>query len=211
MIKAIPTRYHGIKFRSRLEAKWAVFFDACGVDWSYEPEGYSLLDGECYLPDFLLKAVPIHKSFGNSNEIIYEKTMDLYIEVKGKMHICDAKKLHACVEKNTFPFLIVGDIPKHDTSESIDKVIFERAYKDFSFGMAEFNSCYIDGDEFGLVPGISQDGKFGLFGHDGSYTQYLDLDKTEKAYDIARNVRFDHGYTPTYQQVIDMMREEFSR
>ena len=34
MIKAIPTEYKGYRFRSRLEARWAVFFDACGADWA---------------------------------------------------------------------------------------------------------------------------------------------------------------------------------
>lgn len=50
-IKAIPTRYKGYHFRSRLEARWAVFFDAMGLKWEYEPEGFDL-DGELYLPDF---------------------------------------------------------------------------------------------------------------------------------------------------------------
>ncbi len=41
-MKPIETEYKGYRFRSRLEARWAVFFDACGVDWEYEPEGYRL-------------------------------------------------------------------------------------------------------------------------------------------------------------------------
>ena len=52
-MKAIQTEYKGYLFRSRLEARWAVFFDACGVRWEYEPEGYDLGDGIYYLPDFL--------------------------------------------------------------------------------------------------------------------------------------------------------------
>jgi len=48
-IKAIQTEYRGYLFRSRLEARWAVFFDACGVDWEYEPEGYDLGSGGYYL------------------------------------------------------------------------------------------------------------------------------------------------------------------
>ena len=32
-MKPIETVYKGFKFRSRLEARWAVFFDACGVRW----------------------------------------------------------------------------------------------------------------------------------------------------------------------------------
>ena len=53
-IKAISTNYSGHLFRSRLEARWAVFFDHMGVRWEYEPEGYELSDGLWYLPDFYL-------------------------------------------------------------------------------------------------------------------------------------------------------------
>ncbi|MGL4377743.1 MAG: hypothetical protein ACRCT1_14990 [Microcoleaceae cyanobacterium] len=51
LITPIETIYHGIKFRSRLEARWAVFFTALGLDFVYEPDGYDL-DGVWYLPDF---------------------------------------------------------------------------------------------------------------------------------------------------------------
>lgn len=53
-VEAIPTRYAGHRFRSRLEARWAVFFDAAGIPWDYEPEGYRLGDRHFYLPDFFL-------------------------------------------------------------------------------------------------------------------------------------------------------------
>jgi hypothetical protein len=52
--KAIQTEYRGYLFRSRLEARWAVFFDACRIPWEYEPEGLVLSDGTNYLPDFYL-------------------------------------------------------------------------------------------------------------------------------------------------------------
>ena len=52
-IKPIETRYKGYRMRSRLEARWAVFFDALGIDWEYEKEGFDL-DGIYYLPDFWL-------------------------------------------------------------------------------------------------------------------------------------------------------------
>jgi hypothetical protein len=51
-VKAIQTSYKGYRFRSRLEARWAVFFDALGIKWEYEPEGFELGFGERYLPDF---------------------------------------------------------------------------------------------------------------------------------------------------------------
>jgi nucleoside 2-deoxyribosyltransferase len=53
-IQAIETRYKGYRFRSRLEARWAVAFDAMGWKWQYEPEGY-IVDGQHYLPDFFIE------------------------------------------------------------------------------------------------------------------------------------------------------------
>ena len=49
----IQTNYKGYHFRSRLEARWAVFFDAAGMKWEYEPEGFDV-NGRAYLPDFYL-------------------------------------------------------------------------------------------------------------------------------------------------------------
>ena len=42
MNKAIETIYNGFRFRSRLEARWAVFFDNLSVKYRYEPEGFDL-------------------------------------------------------------------------------------------------------------------------------------------------------------------------
>ena len=53
-LQAIETRYADVRFRSRLEARWAVFFDALGIEWIYEPEIYRLPNGRGYVPDFLL-------------------------------------------------------------------------------------------------------------------------------------------------------------
>jgi hypothetical protein len=51
-IRPIETHFKGYRFRSRLEARWAVFFEALGMQWAYEPEGFVLPDGTHYLPDF---------------------------------------------------------------------------------------------------------------------------------------------------------------
>ncbi len=52
-IKAVITRYKTIRFRSRLEARWAVFFDVLGIEWLYESRSVDL--GWClYIPDFWL-------------------------------------------------------------------------------------------------------------------------------------------------------------
>jgi len=57
MIKAIETAYKGYNFRSRLEARWAVFFDTLGIEWEYEFEGYDLGEEGYYLPDFWLPQI----------------------------------------------------------------------------------------------------------------------------------------------------------
>lgn len=64
-IKPIETYYNGYRFRSRLEARWAVFFDVMGIKYEYEPEGFEA-DGVKYLPDFYLPEA------------------DRWIEIKGK-------------------------------------------------------------------------------------------------------------------------------
>ena len=53
-LQAIETEYRGYRFRSRLEARWAVFFDALNVEWVYEEEGFDLPSG-WYLPDFRIR------------------------------------------------------------------------------------------------------------------------------------------------------------
>lgn len=54
VIKPVETRYKGYRFRSRLEARWAVFFDALGIEWEYEHQSYDLGSLGYYLPDFWL-------------------------------------------------------------------------------------------------------------------------------------------------------------
>ena len=51
-IQAIPTKWDGRMYRSRLEAKWAAFFDACGWKHEYEP-----IDFGFWSPDFALMGV----------------------------------------------------------------------------------------------------------------------------------------------------------
>jgi hypothetical protein len=60
MIQTIPTTYNGIKYRSRLEARWAVFFNELGIKHRYEFEGFSLENKEYYLPDFYLPDYSIY-------------------------------------------------------------------------------------------------------------------------------------------------------
>lgn len=46
---AITTIYSGTEYRSRLEAKWAAFFDLLHWRHTYEP-----FDGDGYIPDFMI-------------------------------------------------------------------------------------------------------------------------------------------------------------
>lgn len=57
VIKAIETNYAGYRFRSRLEARWAVMLDISGLRWKYELEGLRVptpIGRINYLPDFWL-------------------------------------------------------------------------------------------------------------------------------------------------------------
>lgn len=71
-IKPIPTYYNGYRFRSRLEARVAVFHDALNANYNYELEGYCMSNGMYYLPDF------------------YLPDLGYYVEVKG----CPDNALH---------------------------------------------------------------------------------------------------------------------
>ena len=192
-MKAIATEYKGYLFRSRLEAKWAVFFDACGVKWEYEPQGYILDNGYHYLPDFLL-----HDIAGRVNG-------DLYVEVKGKMSQSDAEKIFSfCgLDNENFkvknPILIVSTLPDGDNIDDVNNYIQDIGYDRFTNIEKEiypFNFFTIDRDYFVAHPGINKKGKFELFGDDGSYLCDRNDIATLKAYKIARQARFEYGQSP---------------
>ncbi len=94
-LKPIETHYKGYRFRSRLEARWAVFWDSLGISWEYEPEGFELGDGLRYLPDF---------------KVNYPDQKDVWFEVKGDingMSQHDWDKVARFSEKNTL-FILDG-------------------------------------------------------------------------------------------------------
>ena len=83
-MKAIETRYKGYRFRSRLEARWAVFFDKLNLEWEYEREGFELDDGTRYLPDFFLHG---NGNYGPHVEIKGQKpTKDEIVKLK---NVCE--------------------------------------------------------------------------------------------------------------------------
>jgi len=53
--RGLPAFHAGVLFRSRTEARWAVFFDHLGIKWDYEPQGF-VSAGIPYLPDFTVYA-----------------------------------------------------------------------------------------------------------------------------------------------------------
>lgn len=101
MIKAIETRYANCLFRSRLEARWAVFFDALGIRWEYEKEGYDLGEAGWYLPDFWLPRP------------------QCFVEIKGaECSDKDHAKCEALHEQTGFPvFIAEGNIGEHQWIE----------------------------------------------------------------------------------------------
>lgn len=74
MLKALDTIYDGHRFRSRTEARWAVFFKTFGVAYQYEPQGY-LVDGKPYLPDFLLPELNLWLEVKGGEPTDSEKTL----------------------------------------------------------------------------------------------------------------------------------------
>lgn len=78
--KGIPTRYAGVQFRSRLEARWAAFFDICEWRWDYEP-----IDLDGYIPDFLVDT---------------PDTKQLLVEVKPALKLTDYQEAQATIDES---------------------------------------------------------------------------------------------------------------
>ncbi len=74
-MKAIETKWKGWRFRSRTEARWAVFLEAAGISFEYESEGVQLPSGP-YLPDFRLTNFGFELPDGVERQ-------DVWLEVKG--------------------------------------------------------------------------------------------------------------------------------
>ena len=130
MIKPIETIYNGYRFRSRLEARWAVFFDAAHIKYEYEPDGFDL-DGEYYLPDF------------------YLSDFDLYVEIKpfdGNIvkHVGDGneweRKCEKFRDKTDKPILLCYG----DPAESVYNLLFAWAVNDSGGGYSEWNAMFTD-------------------------------------------------------------------
>lgn len=100
-MEAIETQYKGLRFRSRTEARWAVFFDALGLFWRYEEEGYKLPspgspEPVLYLPDF------------------WFPNLKLWVEIKGKEpDQYEARKARLLAKESGHPVLLLAGSPMH--------------------------------------------------------------------------------------------------
>lgn len=85
----LPTNYRGITFRSRQEARFAVFLSDLSIPFEYEPNGFAFKNGAWYLPDF------------------YLPKQECYVEIKGKKPLPHELQLcqWLCENTNTRVFL----------------------------------------------------------------------------------------------------------
>jgi hypothetical protein len=98
-LQPIETKFKGHKFRSRIEARWAVFFEALGLRYEYEVEGFKLPSGGAYLPDFLLP------------------DMNVFVEVKpnDQLELAELRKLdHFALDGDCQLLLILGSPTSHE-------------------------------------------------------------------------------------------------
>ena len=204
-IKAIETVYNGYRFRSRLEARWAVFFDAMNINYKYENEGFED-SGVKWLPDFYL---PDSKT---------------YVEVKGSNSLlhADADKLDWMLDYGNTPethssnddpegpglrgCLLLGDIPapatfvyhpiiQHHEGLYLRYVRFE------PFFPCLFNYRQTGSIESVMIPKrkpISTIAKVSLepirlFISASENGNYLSEKMVREAYIAARQARFEHG------------------
>jgi len=182
-IKPIETIYNGYRFRSRLEARWAVFFDALGVPYEYEPEGLCI-NGINYLPDFYL---PDCKQF---------------FEVKGIMSDEDKEKINALI--NAGYSVTVG----YNNGEFIACDYWEDVW-DPSQYMEDHKTFFEQTEGESLLCRCPHCGKYWFMGSMGIWTCQCcgtycgkDFDRVlggqagTSARDVARQARFEHGETP---------------
>lgn len=189
MIKAIETKYKGYRFRSRLEARWAVFFDNLGVKWEYEPEGFET-DAGWYLPDFWL---PESKTWleikgGEVSKADMVKPVALSKETFGEMKAIDFALLGD--ERWYFDFFSFCEGMGADPLNEIEEVRIEHA------GKAKVFVAYgmIDKMFFCSSKHVVQANP------ENSFLYLFDTTKNDIRMSIvaARSARFEHGETPSF-------------
>ena len=195
-IKPIETIYNGYRFRSRLEARWAVFFDAANIRYQYEPEGFVGYLGIPYLPDF------------------YLPDFCVYAEVKGsdKQLKEDIEKIDQAIDFNSTPIsnglVLLGEIPYTDNPELIP--VFTLLYWDRGTVIEDCTFDYSH-DKGALYRAQNDDGWYcynlrprgylDLTYSNITFVRYIKQDYYDttdfmECYKAARQARFEHGETP---------------
>ena len=207
-IKAIETTYKGYRFRSRLEARWAVFFDTLGIPWKYENEGYEkevdTVDGIKnlrYLPDFFLPS-----RWGKGG---------MFVEVKGNkdglkvdwehnalMHDYDniLPDFHDSIGKSNAGLLLLSEVPEASQAKIHFHPVLQhdkglaKSYAFFSSdGLSVVQrSPLSDLLDVSPVYGLDSSGtNWGIDTKQAPATRYYP--KVFEAYAAARSARFEHG------------------
>lgn len=179
-IKAIETYYNGYRFRSRLEARWAVFFDAVGLEYQYEPEGFDLGDGCYYLPDFYLP---------ESDVWIEVKGKQLTEEERGKIEkFCQAMCDQGDGNGGARFRLFEGEIPKESwrTPTGISGVpcFIYQCPREVQFLVKQFEKRQIELPKWGIL-------SLGIW-----INPIFTTEKVNAALLKARQARFEHGEKP---------------
>lgn len=202
----IETRYKGYKFRSRLEARWAVFFDSAGIEWQYEPEGFQSY-GYSYLPDFYLPASRTWVEVKGSDQALREDhdklvaLLDCSSPIPG---INDSYMATQAESDHARGLLILGSIPERHFGLILHPII--QHHKGLIRTWASFGSCdmplllvprqrswltemmQIPADESGM----ESDAKLWSVQHLSIKTASA-IGPAIKGYDDARQARFEHG------------------
>jgi len=183
IIKPIETYYNGYRFRSRLEARWAVCFDALNIEYEYEPEGFDLGDGYYYLPDFYL---PEQKVW------VEIKGKDLTNEEREKIERFCINKCDMANGGERFR-LFKGEIPKEafmiGNIPGIPCFIY-KSPTEMKKVIEHFRGKCDKAPETGvLILGLWQNPTF-------------TKDLVNKALLKARQARFEHGETPSFTKKV---------
>lgn len=206
-IPAIETKYAGCRFRSRLEARWAVFFDTLGIQWEYEPQGYENYYGQRYLPDFYLPELHAWNTDRDPG------ARGIFVEVKGSDQQAseDYRALLANMVDYSGPMhqglLLLGPVPRVDDTSGVTHpllawhkgvqhhaVSFRPSYFGVQLSESRFADFVpYDGDNTceGLSPELSWEALCHKVTSGGSWwPMHRDV---AAAYIAARSARFEHG------------------
>lgn len=194
MIKAIETRYAGYRFRSRLEARWAIFLDRLEINWEYEAQGFETSAGP-YLPDFHVSATSVLHTVGGSESWNNPTAGEVFLEVKGApLRQDEAEKLRAFASDPGEPrwIMALGNIPHPDTAlHYLQGWGMGGAGRcDISIGRLSFESAHSMSDKWGATQPRLMDHAFQM----NSYLNPPDVrGRMHQALTAARSARFEHG------------------